>query len=148
MARPDISPDEGTITGKPHEAALAGLQEWHRIAEHRDWKSLPGLLAENVVFRNPASADIYRGSQPMVSILEAVFSVMQDFTYLRHFSSNSGFVLEFSAQVDEEHLSGVDLIEFDQSGKITDFMVMMRPADVVHNLSAKAAQHLAIAHLP
>lgn len=36
MARPDINPDEGTITGKPHEAALAGLKEWHRIAEHRD----------------------------------------------------------------------------------------------------------------
>ncbi|WP_181134532.1 hypothetical protein [Pantoea ananatis] len=29
-----------------HEAAQAGLNEWHRIVATRDWKSFPHLLAE------------------------------------------------------------------------------------------------------
>ncbi|AUC43483.1 hypothetical protein D083_3134 [Dickeya solani RNS 08.23.3.1.A] len=37
-------------------------------------------------------------------------------------------------------------MEFNQEGKITDFMVMMRPAHVVLNLSAEAGKRLAAAH--
>lgn len=133
-------------TGQPHEAAQAGLKEWHRIAASQDWASLPALLTEDVIFRNPAAIESYHGKETMVAILGAVFSVLEDFTYLRHFGSSTGYVLEFSARVDGDMIVGVDLIEFNQEGKITDFMVMMRPANVVLSLSAKAAKRLGAAH--
>lgn len=133
-------------TGLPHEAAQAGLKEWHRIVAALDWQSLPELLTEDVIFRNPASIEAYRGKEMMVAILGAVFSVMEDFRYLRHFGSSTGYVLEFSARVGNDEIFGVDLVEFNQEGKITDFMVMMRPAHVVLNLSAEAGKRLAAAH--
>lgn len=103
MAQSDLNTGEDILTGVPQDAAQMGLREWRRMAEQRYWKGLFALLEENVVFRNPATSEVYRGGQPMNAILEAVFSIMQDFTYLRHFSS-TGFALEFSARVDGELL--------------------------------------------
>lgn len=139
----DLLSVPNTETGLPHQAAQAGLKAWHRIVASRDWDSLPSLLAEDVVFRNPAVLDSYRGKGAMVAVLRAVFSVLEDFTYLRHFGRETGYVLEFSARVGNESLFGVDLMEFDQQGKITDFMVMMRPASAVINLAAEAGKRLA-----
>ncbi len=135
-----------TQTGQPHTAAQAGLKEWHRIVDALDWDRLPEILAEDVVFRNPATIEPYHGKETMVAILRTVFSILQDFTYLRHFDNESGSVLEFCARVGDESLFGVDLVEFDQEGKITDFMVMMRPASVVLTLSAEAGKRLAAGH--
>jgi hypothetical protein len=82
------------------------------------------------------------GKDTMVASLRVVFSVMQDFEFLRHFGSATGCVLEFSARVGDERVVGVDLIEFDHDGKITDFMVMMRPASTVMALAAEAAKRV------
>jgi len=138
-----LHPTPDIETGLPHQAAQAGLKEWHRIVASLDWDSLPELLTEDVVFRSPASFEPLHGKDTMVAILRAVFSVLQDFKYLRHFGSKTGYVLEFSARVGDEMLFGVDLVEFDQEGKITDFMVMMRPANVVMALAAEAGKRLA-----
>lgn len=134
--------------GIPHPAAQSGLAEWHRIVAASDWDSLPALLTEDVVFRNPAAIEPYHGKDTMVAILRAVFGVMQDFTYLRHFGSATGYVLEFSARVGTDVVVGVDLVEFNQDGKITDFMVMMRPASTVMLLAAEAGKRLAAGQTP
>ncbi|MEN4892706.1 hypothetical protein ABEI18_24445 [Erwinia billingiae] len=54
----------------------------------------------------------------------------------------------FIVTEEDEELYGANLIEFSSDGKITDFMVMMRPAHVVSTLSAAVARHLPISHLP
>ncbi|VXB17855.1 conserved hypothetical protein [Pseudomonas sp. 8O] len=81
----------------------------------------------------------------MQAILPAVFSVLEDFKYLRHFGSAAGYVLEFSASIGDEQVMGVDLVEFNDDGKIIDFMVMMRPASVVLTLSAEVGKRIAAA---
>lgn len=143
MTDSNLHPAADIQTGLPHQAAQTGLKEWHRIVAALDWDSLPDLLIEDVVFRNPAAPEPYHGKATMVAILRAVFSVLQDFKYLRHFGSSTGYVLEFSARVGDEILFGVDLVEFNQEGKITDFMVMMRPASTVLTLAAEAGKRLA-----
>ncbi|MEU0076004.1 nuclear transport factor 2 family protein [Streptomyces sp. NPDC006332] len=130
-------------TNQPPEAAQAGITKWRRIVAELDWDRLPELLAENVTYRSPAAFEPYQGKDTMVAILRVVFGIMEDFTYLRHFSSGTGFVLEFSTRVGNERLSGADFVEFDEDGKITDFMVMMRPAGAVELLSSEAARRLA-----
>ncbi|AYC18713.1 hypothetical protein DZA65_01822 [Dickeya dianthicola] len=146
MTDVNSNPIPDMTTGLPHDAAQAGIKEWHRIVAALDWEHLPNLLSENVIFRNPAAIESYHGKETMVAILGAVFSVLEDFTYLRHFGSSTGYVLEFSARVGDDVIFGVDLVEFNQEGKITNFMVMMRPANVVLNLSAEAGKRLAAAH--
>ncbi|MBN3264140.1 nuclear transport factor 2 family protein [Pectobacterium brasiliense] len=129
----------------PNAAAQSGLQEWHRIVAESDWERLPDLLAEDVVFSNPSTLDPYHGKGPLMVILPAVFSVLENFQYERHFSSKSGYVLEFKASMGNEFLIGVDLIEFNDEGKITDLVVMMRPANVVVDLSAEVGKRIAAA---
>jgi hypothetical protein len=128
--------------GQPHAAAQAGMTEWHRIVAESDWDHLADLLVENVVFRNPAVFEPQHGKDTMVASLRVVFSVLQDFEFLRHFGSAAGCVLEFSARVGDDRVVGVDLIEFDHDGKITDFMVMMRPASAVMAMAAEVAKRV------
>jgi len=135
-------------TVAPSKGAQDGVLEWHRIVAESDWKSLPRLLAEDVVFHNPSSFEPHQGKGPMQVILPAVFSVLEKFEYHRHFGSHSGYVLEFRAQVGGEPVTGVDLIEFNDEGKITDFVVMMRPAGVVLTLSAEVGKRIAEAQAP
>lgn len=129
-------------TPHPKATAQAGIREWQRIIGARDWARLPELLAENVVYRNPATFESYHGKPTLIAVLGAVFEVFQDFKYLRSFSNGTGYVLEFSARVGNADLFGVDLVEFNEDGKITDLMVMIRPANVVLTLAAEAAKRL------
>ncbi|MDW6059086.1 nuclear transport factor 2 family protein [Streptomyces sp. FXJ1.4098] len=132
-----------TQKAQPHEAAQAGITEWRRIVAELDWDRLPELLAENVAYRSPADFEPYQGKDTMVAILRVVFGIMEDFTYLRHFSSGTGYVLEFSTRIGDARLVGADFVEFDEDGKITDFMVMMRPAGAVQILASEAAKRMA-----
>ncbi|AXV70252.1 nuclear transport factor 2 family protein [Ralstonia pseudosolanacearum] len=124
-----------------------GLEEWLRIVSARDWDSLPKLLAEQISYRSPASMDPYHGKDTMLAIMRAVFSVMQDFQYQQQFRRDKSFVLEFSAQVGNAAVSGVDIINFNDDGKIVDFSVMMRPADMVLVLAGEAVKVMAAGSL-
>lgn len=123
--------------------AQAGLAEWQRIITIQDWDALPELLTEQVGYRNPASFEPFYGKDTITAILRAVFSVFENFAYLRHFSSNTGYVLEFSAKAGDEQLFGVDILEFDENGKISDLMVMIRPVSAVMTLATEAGKRLA-----
>lgn len=75
--------------------------------------------------------------------------VFTEFTYLRELATEDGLsvVLEFSAQVNGKQLKGIDLLRFDQAGKIVEFEVMIRPLNALHALGEAMAQRLA-AYLP
>jgi hypothetical protein len=55
--------------------------------------------------------------------------VFESFTYHRQFASEDGWsvTLELSAVVSGRELKGVDLIRFDDEGRIAEFEVMVRP---------------------
>jgi 2,4-dienoyl-CoA reductase (NADPH2) len=71
--------------------------------------------------------------------------VFQDFTYHRQLASADGLsvVLEFSATVNGKELKGIDLIRFDEDGKIVDFEVMVRPMSGLQALGDEMAKRLA-----
>ena len=56
-------------------------------------------------------------------------------------------VLEFSAKVGDKFFKGIDMIRFDDTGRIVDFEVMVRPLNDPQALGADMAQRLA-AYLP
>jgi 2,4-dienoyl-CoA reductase (NADPH2) len=78
-------------------------------------------------------------------ILSTVLKVFEDFKYHREMVSADGLsvVLEFSAKVNGKELKGVDLIAFDQDGKIVDFEVMVRPMSALQALGEEMGQRLA-----
>jgi 2,4-dienoyl-CoA reductase (NADPH2) len=113
----------------------------------RDLAALAALLHVDAVFRSPVAHKPYPGAAAVALILSNVIEVFEDFAYERQFASADGqsVVLEFRARVGERALKGVDLIRFDEQGRIVDFEVMVRPASALAALGEAMGRRLAAA---
>lgn len=111
----------------------------------RDTRALPALLDANAVFRSPVANKPYQGAPVVAAILQAAEQVFSNFAYHREFVSDDGqsVALEFSADVGDKSLKGIDMIRFDDAGKIVEFEVMVRPATGVQALGEAMGQRLA-----
>ncbi|MBV8123220.1 MAG: nuclear transport factor 2 family protein [Paucibacter sp.] len=121
------------------------LARWHAMVAQGDLSELPALLHRKAVFRSPMAHTPYPGAQVVSLILNTVSKVFEDFTYHREFVSADGqsVALEFSAKVGDKSLKGMDLIQFDDEGKIIDFEVMVRPISGLQALGAVMGERLA-----
>lgn len=126
-------------------AAAASLQRWHQFIAAQDLSQLPELLHPQAVFRSPMAHNAYPGAQAVNLILNTVLQVFQDFAYHRELASADGLnvVLEFSAKVGERELKGIDMIRFDENGKIVEFEVMVRPMSGLAALGEEMGRRLA-----
>lgn len=129
--------------------AAASLALWHQMVASRELSELPKILHPEAVFRSPMAHVPYESAQAVMLILSTVIEVFEDFSYHRQLTSADGLnaVLEFSARVGERQLKGVDLIRFDEQGRIVDFEVMIRPLSGLQALGAEMGRRLA-QHLP
>lgn len=93
------------------------------MLESRDMSILDELLAEDVVFRSPIAHTPYPGKQVVTFILTNVIQIFENFAYYREFytEDQQSVVLEFSANVGEKKLKGIDMIRFNEAGQIVDF---------------------------
>ncbi|AZC50739.1 nuclear transport factor 2 family protein [Pseudomonas chlororaphis] len=130
---------------KLHPQAAASLQRWHAMLAQGDLSALPELLDSKVVFRSPMAHTPYPGAPVVSTILNTVFKVFSDFAYHRELVTADGLsvVLEFSARVGERQIKGIDLIRFDEAGKIVEFEVMVRPMSGLQALGEEMARRLA-----
>jgi 2,4-dienoyl-CoA reductase (NADPH2) len=126
-------------------AAEATLAAWHAMIRSRDTSGLPALLAPDAVFRSPMAHSPYGPAAALLLALQTVVQVFEDFRYHRQLASADGLnvVLEFSARVKDKQLKGIDLIRFDEQGRILDFEVMVRPFSGLQALGAEMGARLA-----
>lgn len=122
----------------------ASVKRWHEMLNTQDMSILDELLAENVVFRSPVAYQPYPGKAVVKFILSNVIQIFENFTYHREFYTSEGesVVLEFSANVGDKKIKGVDIIRFDASGQIVDFEVMLRPKSGLEALAAQMGQRM------
>ena len=73
-----------------------------------------------------------------------VVQVFENFSYHREFLSEDGnnVVLEFSANVGDKKLKGIDMIQFNDEGQIIDFEVMIRPKSGLEALAIEMGQRI------
>lgn len=119
------------------------LDLWHRFVETRDAQILTELLDENVNFHSPFVWKPKHGRQMTTAILLTVTEVFADFRYVREILDGANWALEFEARVGELTLRGVDLIQLNADGKISDFEVMIRPANALQKLGEEMGVRLA-----
>lgn len=127
-----------------HPNAAESLKRWHEMIRTGNLKSLPKLLDPNAVFRSPMAHSPYPGAQVVTMILSTVCNVFEDFKYHRELATADGLnvVLEFSAKVGAKELKGIDMIRFDESGKIVEFEVMVRPLSGLQALGEEMGRRL------
>ena len=78
----------------------------------------------------------YEGREAVATLLGAVLQVFEDFRYTDHTETGKTATLAFSAHVGDRDLQGIDLLRFDDDGKITEMAVYVRPMSGVNALAA------------
>jgi len=126
-------------------AVSESLAHWHSMVAAGDLSKLNSILHTDAVFRSPVAHTPYPGAPVVALILNTVAQVFTEFTYLRELSTADGHsvVLEFSAQVNGKQLKGIDMLRFDETGKIVEFEVMIRPLNALQALAEEMGQRLA-----
>lgn len=120
------------------------LATWHQLIRSRDAKGLPALLADEVVFHSPVVHTPQPGKPLTTMYLSAAFHVFvnDSFRYVREVKGERDAVLEFQVEIDGIQVNGVDMIRWDEDGRIVDFKVMLRPLKAVNLIHQKMAAML------
>jgi hypothetical protein len=120
------------------------LARWHEIVAKADAAALDALLAENVVFHSPVVHTPQVGKPITRLYLGAALRVFGNptFRYVRELRGERDAVLEFQVDIDGISVNGVDMIAWDEAGRIVDFKVMLRPLKAVNLIHQKMAAML------
>jgi hypothetical protein len=120
------------------------LDTWHRTVAAGDLSGVAALCAPDAVFRSPVAHTPYRGAELVAAFLQQAVQTFSDFRYHRTFiSGERDVVLEFSAKVGDKELKGIDMMRFDEAGRIVDLEVMVRPASGLQALGVEMARRMA-----
>ena len=115
----------------------------------------PRLLAEDVVFYSPVVFTPQRGKDVTKLYLGAAGKTLGGgkpvasgseggggFRYTKQILSGNQAVLEFETEMDGKHVNGVDIITCDETGRIVEFKVMIRPLQAIQAVHAAMGRML------
>jgi hypothetical protein len=120
------------------------LATWHDLVATRNVRGLAPLLSEQVVFHSPVVHTPQVGRAVTAQYLAAAFHVFfnDTFTYVRDVRGPRDAVLEFEVTIDGIVVNGVDMIRWDDQGRIVEFKVMLRPLKAIQLIHEKMAAML------
>jgi hypothetical protein len=114
------------------------LALWHDMVSKRELGRLGELLAEDCVFISPIVHTPQQGRELTQLYLTSALNVFNEsFQYVKEVVAEQHAVLEFTCEVDGIVVNGVDIMTFDEAGRIVEFKVMVRPLKAVNLLHAK-----------
>lgn len=125
--------------------AHAGLAQWHAYMEHgSDPALLADLLAEDAVFHSPVVHTPQVGKPIVMAYLVAASHTLgnDSFHYVRELVDGDEMMLEFVTEMEGITVNGVDIIRFNEDGKIIDFKVMVRPLKAINKVWEMMAAQL------
>ncbi len=119
--------------------AIDTIAAWHKLLSTRDVGGLDALLAENAVFHSPVVHTPQVGKAITQRYLAAAFVVFgnESFRYVRELVGHRDAVLEFQLEIDGMSVNGVDMIKWDDEGRIVEFKVMIRPLKAINLIHQK-----------
>ncbi|MBA6416862.1 nuclear transport factor 2 family protein [Colwellia sp. 6M3] len=105
------------------------LSNWHTLIKNKAVSQVSTLLADDVTLYSPVIHSPIKGKEMVSMYLTAAFHTFLNgsFNYDREFLSNNAAVLEFSLKIQDIDINGIDMITWNEQGKITEFKVMIRP---------------------
>ena len=120
------------------------MAAWHQFVRTKDSALLNEILADNVRFHSPVVHTPQLGKAITMLYLESAHDVLSNetFRYERELIDQDFAVLEFSAEIKGVFVNGVDMISWDEHGKITDFKVMIRPLQAINVIHQEMAAML------
>jgi len=133
-----------------HTVPLTGyqpnLQTWFdHMRDGESAESLEVQLHNDVVFHSPVVHTPQRGKAITMAYLLAAGQTLgqSSFGYVRVIDGGDNAMLEFVADMEGIKINGVDIIKWDENGKIIEFKVMVRPLKAVQKVHEDMGKMLA-----
>jgi SnoaL-like domain len=104
---------------EPHPFRLA--------AENKDIDLLAETLREDVVLHSPVLFRGFEGRDTVVAVLTQVAATLENFSYTDELAEGATVALRFKATVGDRELEGIDFLELDDEGRVSELTVFMRP---------------------
>ncbi|MFJ4851153.1 MULTISPECIES: nuclear transport factor 2 family protein [unclassified Streptomyces] len=112
--------------------------------ETGDLAVLDDLFTDDIRFYSPVTFTPFEGKQMVLGLFGVLLRTFEGFHYIGRFDGTSATsgdgdeapseILLFRATVDGKDIHGIDLLHFDDAGRIKEFTVMVRPQSAVQTL--------------
>jgi hypothetical protein len=108
-----------------------------------DPRRFAALLADEVVLHTPRFFKPARGHAHFLAIISGILQLVPDFEWTRAWFGERDLVLEFRGHVrgGRTVVHGIDVFEFDDSGRIHSLTVFLRPMSALQEI-AEGEDHL------
>ena len=120
------------------------LEKWHQGLKSMNSNFLDEILDDSCVFTSPIVFKPIEGKEMSKLYLMGAGQTfdMDKFKYVRELVDGLDTVLEFETYIDDISVNGVDIIRWNEEGKIIDFKVMIRPFQAIGALQKRMSQAL------
>lgn len=124
--------------------AISTVDTWHEIVRSRNTRELEALLADDVVFHSPVVHTPQAGKAITMQYLSAAFHVFfnESFHYVREIRGPREAALEFQVEIEGIMVNGIDLLTWNDDGRIVEFKVLLRPLKAINLIHQKMAAML------
>jgi SnoaL-like protein len=112
--------------------------------EAGDHAGLEDLFTEDIRLYSPVKFTPFEGRPMVLGLLGVLQRTFEDFRYVGQFDGAAetsidgdeapAEILLFRAAVHGKQIHGIDLFHYDETGRIKEFTVMVRPQSAVHAL--------------
>ncbi|WP_030559086.1 nuclear transport factor 2 family protein [Streptomyces aureocirculatus] len=129
------------MAAAPVVDAAARLRE---AVEKGELAALDDLFTPDIRFYSPVKFQPFEGREMVVGLFGVLLRLFEDFRYLGSYegtaqtsadgSEAASAVLPFRTTVNGKEIHGIDLLHFDEDGRIKEFTVMVRPLSAVRTL--------------
>ncbi|MEV8531036.1 nuclear transport factor 2 family protein [Streptomyces sp. NPDC051211] len=119
-------------------------ERFRAAVEKRDLAALDDLFTEDIRLYSPVKFTPFEGKPMVLGLFGVLLRVFEDLRYIGRFegtaeTSSDGeeapsVILPFRATVQGKQIHGIDQLQFDGTGRVKEFTVMVRPQSAVHAL--------------
>jgi hypothetical protein len=119
-------------------------ERFRAAVETRDLAALDDLFTGDIRFYSPVKFTPFEGKAVVLGLFRVLLRTFEDFRYIGHCegtaetSADGGevpsVILLFRATAHGKQIHGIDLLQFDETGRVKEFTVMVRPQSAVHAL--------------
>ncbi|MGW7413815.1 nuclear transport factor 2 family protein [Streptomyces sp. NPDC054863] len=123
---------------------MEAAERFRAAVEKGEPAALEDLFTEDIRLYSPVKFTPFEGRPMVLGLFGVLLRTFEDFRYVGHFDGASetsadgeeapSEILLFRATVDGKEIHGIDLLHFDESGRIKEFTVMVRPQSAVQAL--------------
>ncbi|MDG4860488.1 nuclear transport factor 2 family protein [Streptomyces sp. T-3] len=124
---------------------MATADVFRAAVENREPAALDDLFTDDVRFYSPVKFTPFEGKPMVLGLFGVLLRTFEDFRYVGQLDGTAetsadgapapSDILLFRATVNGKQIHGMDLLQFDEAGKIKEFTVMVRPLSAVQTLS-------------